>query len=329
MGLFVLGIDLGGTKINGAVFNQDYQIIGRAFAKTEAWRNDEEVFQRIVRVGNEALADAGIEPSQLTAIGIGSPGPLDYETGYIIETANLKFKNFPLGPRLSESFNCPVIIENDVNAGTYGELKAGAARGAKDVLGVFIGTGIGGGIIINGMLHHGFNKNAGEVGHIIIEVGGPRCGCGNRGCWEALASRTAMARDIRKAVKKGEKTVLTKMLGKRIREAPSHAIREAYEEGDELVKKVVRRAAKYIGIGIGSLVNVLNPEVVVLGGGVIEALGVYMMEIIERNARSIAFEFAIKDVRFAKAELGDDAGIIGAAMLAREALARPHAEVEV
>jgi glucokinase len=327
MGLFVLGIDLGGTKINAAVFNQDYQIIGRAFAKTEAWRDDEEVFQRIVRVGNEALADAGIEPGQLTAIGIGSPGPLDYETGYIIETANLKFKNFPLGPRLEESFNCPVTIENDVNAGTYGELKAGAARGAKDVLGVFIGTGIGGGIIINGLLHHGFNKNAGEIGHIIIEVGGPRCGCGNRGCWEALASRTAMVRDIRKAVKKGEKTVLTKMLGKRFKDAPSHVIRDAYEEGDKLIKKIVRSTAKYIGIGIGSLVNVLSPEVVVLGGGVIEALGGYMMEIIERNARDIAFEFAIKNVKFAKAELGDDAGIIGAALLAREALAHPQVGV--
>ena len=256
--------------------------------------------------------------NQIAAVGIGSPGPLDPDTGYVIESANVNFHNFPLGPKLAEEFGCPVVVANDVDAGTYGEFRLGGARGASDVLGVFVGTGIGGGIVANGALYHGFSKNAGEIGHIVIKTGGPRCNCGNRGCLEALASRTAMARDIRKAIKRGRKTVLSRLPAKKLDSIPSSAIKEAFEAGDHLVIRIVERAADYIGIAIGSVVNLLGPEVVVLGGGVIEALGDPLLERIERVARKVAFEFAIRDVRFVRSELGDDAGIIGAAMLARE-----------
>lgn len=303
-----------------AVIDGDGQVMSRARAKTKAWRDDEGVFQTIAQTGRLAVEQAGIELSRLRAVGIGAPGPLDPDTGYIIESSNMKFKNFPLGPRLAEVFKCPAVVDNDVNAGTYGEFRKGAARGASEVLGMFVGTGIGGGLIINGSLYHGASKNAGEVGHIVVKAGGPRCGCGARGCLEAFASRTAMTRDIRRGIERGEKTVAQDLLKKETDSLSGNDLRKAYDAGDELVIKTLHRAAKFIGIGIGSLVNVLAPEIVVLGGGVIEAMTDDFIERIDRSTRRVAVDFATKDLKIVRAELGDDAGVIGAAMLAREAL---------
>jgi glucokinase len=317
---FILGIDLGGTKVIAGLVDESGEVIARARAKTRAWRDNENVFQTIVRVGRQSIHRAGIDESKVKALGIGSPGPLDPDTGYVIDSSNLNFQNFPLGPRLSEVFRCPVTVVNDVDAGTYGEFRVGAARGASDVLGVFVGTGIGGGLIVNGSLYRGFSKNAGEIGHIIIKAGGPRCGCGNRGCLEALASRIAITRDLRKAIRRGKKTVIADEVDKGNGQISSNALRKAFDAGDEVVSKIMRRAARYTGIGIGSVVNLIGPQVVVLGGGVIEAFSDHMISLIERSARKVAFEFAIKDVQFVRSQLGDDAGVIGAAMLAEEAL---------
>ena len=305
-----------------AVLDRNGTVISRARAKTRAWRDDEEVFRTITQTGRKALEKAGIDEDQVAAIGIGSPGPIDFDTGCIIETANLRFKNFPLGPRVAEEFGRPATLENDVNAGMYGELKAGAARGAQDVLGVFVGTGIGGGLILNGALYRGFSRSAGEVGHMIVEAGGPRCGCGNRGCLEAVASRTAITRDVRKAIKHGYRGPISKALERDPNQLSGKDLKAAYDAGDKLVRKIIHRAAKKIGIGIGSLLNVLGLEIVVLGGGVIEAFGDSFVERIDRTARQIAFEINAKDVKIVRAELGDDAGVIGSAMLAREALKR-------
>jgi glucokinase len=321
MGQHILGIDLGGTKVSAAVLDPAGLIIARARAKTRAWRDDEEVFATIADAGRRAIQEAGIAQDQLAAVGIGAPGPIDFDTGYIIETANLRFKNFPLGPRIAEEFGRPAIVENDVNAGIYGELRAGAARGASDVLGMFVGTGIGGGLILNGALYRGFSKGAGEVGHIIVKAGGPRCGCGNRGCLEAVASRTAIARDIRKAIKRGQRSAVSKALTRENNVLSGKDLKAAYDSGDELVGKIVHRAARFIGLGIGSLLNLLGPEIVVLGGGVVEAFGDDFVDRIERTARKTAFDVNSKNVKITRAELGDDAGVIGAAMLAREALA--------
>ena len=318
----ILGIDLGGTKVLAAVLNHDGNIIARARAKTRAWREDEEVFHTITQTGHRALEKAGVEPDHLAAVGIGAPGPIDFDTGCIVETANLRFKNFPLGPRVAEEFGRPAILENDVNAGVYGELKAGAARGALDVLGVFVGTGIGGGLVLNGALYRGFSRGGGEVGHIIVEAGGPRCGCGNRGCLEAIASRTAITRDIRKAIKRGHRGAISKALSAETDQLSGKELKSAYDSGDEVVKRIIHRAAKFIGIGIGSLLNVLGLEMVVLGGGVVEAFGEDFVARIDRSARSIAFEINSKDVKITRAALGDDAGVIGSAILAREALKR-------
>lgn len=318
----ILGIDLGGTKVMAAVLDPAGQIIGRARAKTRAWRDDEEVFATVTNTGHRAIESAGIELSRISAVGIGAPGPIDFDTGYIIETANLKFKNFPLGPRLASEFNSPAIVENDVNAGAYGEFRAGSARDASEVLAMFVGTGIGGGLIIKGELYRGFSKGAGELGHTVVKAGGPRCGCGNRGCLEAVASRTAITRDIRRAIKHVRRSALANLLAKDTNQLSGKTLKTAYDSGDESVIKIINRAAKYIGIGIGSLLNVLGSEMVVLGGGVVEAFGDDFVRRIERTARDIAFDINSKDVKIRRAQLGDDAGVIGAAMLAREALER-------
>jgi len=330
---FVLGLDLGGTKINAAVFDPDGNLMSSARDKTEAEQGAEAVLERIVQTGSRALEGAGIEPGQLDTVGIGSPGPLDWETGVIIESPHLNFDHFPLGPRLAERFGRPVFVDNDVNAGTYGEFRKGAARGASHALGMFVGTGIGGGIIADGKLYHGFSKNAGEVGHMVVKAGGPRCHCGNRGCLEALASRTGILSDLRKRVDRGDKTSLTKRHGRRLEGVTSSALKEAYQREDKVVQKAIRRAAKYIGLGIGSLINVLGPEVVVLGGGVIEALFDEMLPVIEKSAARVAFRFSMEGVRIVRAELGDDAGVIGAAIIASEryesqAFAQPEAASE-
>ena len=303
-----------------AVLDRDGQIISRARAKTRGWRDDDDVFATIAGVGHRAMEEAGVDQDHLAAVGIGAPGPIDFETGHIIETANLRFKNFPLGPRIAEEFGRPTIIENDVNAGIYGELKAGAAVGATDVLGVFIGTGIGGGLILNGGLYRGFNKGAGEIGHIIVKAGGPRCGCGNRGCLEAVASRTAITRDIRNAIKRGKHSVVSRKVTNKNTVLSGKDLKAAYDSGDELVIKIVHRAAQLIGIGIGSLLNVLGSEMVVLGGGVVEAFGDDFVKRVERTARKTAFEINSRNVKIIRTQLGDDAGVIGAAALAREAL---------
>jgi glucokinase len=301
-----------------AVVDVEGRIVGRGRAKTRAWRSDEEVFATIARVGRRAIENAGITDSQVEAVGIGAPGPIDFDTGYIIETANLKFKNFPLGPRLATEFGRPTIVENDVNAGVYGEFRAGAARGAQNVIGVFVGTGIGGGLIVNGGLYRGFSQGAGEVGHIVVKAGGPRCGCGNRGCLEALASRTGIVREIRRVTKRGKPSSVTNLLKKGTDLLSGKDLKTAYDSSDEVVRKIIHRTARVIGIGIGSLLNVLGSEMVVLGGGVVEAFGDDFVTRIEYSARDFAFEINAKNVKFARAELGDDAGVIGAAMLARE-----------
>jgi len=315
----ILGIDLGGTKVLAAVLDRDGRIVERARAKTKAWRDDEEIFATIAQTGHRAVQRAGIDPDHIAAVGIGSPGPIDFDTGYIIETANLRFKNFPLGPRIAQEFGRPAIVENDVNAAVYGEFRAGAALGAKDVLGVFVGTGIGGGLILNGSLYRGFSKSAGEVGHTIVEADGPKCGCGNRGCLEALASRTAITREIRKAIKRGYRSDITRKLVDS-ESLSGKQLRVAYDAGDKLVRKVIHRAAEIIGIGIGSQLNLLGLEMVVLGGGVVEAFGDEFVSRIEEVALDFAFDANSKDVKMARAALGDDAGVIGAAMLAAEAI---------
>ena len=189
------------------------------------------------------------------------------------------------------------------------------------MIGIFIGTGIGGGLILNGDLYHGHNLTAGEIGHMVIEVNGPKCGCGNRGCFEALASRTAIFREIQAAVKDGQETLLTDMLGKDLSDMRSGDLRKAIRRGDKLATKVVETAAEFAGIGVANLINLLNPEIVVVGGGVIEALADEMMPTLIKAAKEHVMPGTMSGIEIKASKLGDNAGITGAAVLARRATA--------
>ena len=318
---YVVGVDMGGTKILAAVIDAKGEIVQQTKRATKPKKGPEEVIERITRCIREAIASAELNSSQIRAIGIGSPGPLDPETGVIIFAPNLGWSNVPLKAKLEANLSIPTFVDNDVNVGTLGEYAFGAGQGVKNLVGIFVGTGIGGGIILDGKLFHGVNKTAGEVGHMIVEAKGPRCGCGNFGCLEAVASRTAITRDLQKAIlKKGKKSKLTELNGGNLDLIRSKAIARAVKQGDKPTIKVVQRAAKYLGISVASIVHFLNPEMVVLGGGVVEAMGDSLLDPIRHAAAEYALPTTMDGVQIVAATLGDNAGVIGASVLARERL---------
>ncbi|MCX8035600.1 MAG: ROK family protein [Candidatus Sumerlaeia bacterium] len=316
---YVVGVDLGGTKILAGVVAETGEILGRVKAKTAAEAGYRNVLSTLATSVDLAISESKIPRPRIRAVGVGVPGPVDPETGVVKIAPNLGWKNVPVKKLLEKQLGLPVLVENDVNAGTVGEHRFGAGVGVKDLVGIFVGTGIGGGLIFNGTLYHGFSKAAGEIGHMIIDVNGPRCGCGNKGCFEAMASRTAILRELAAAIRKGSKTVLTKTVAdKNMRQVGSSVIADAFFRGDKLTVKVVKRAARYCGVGVASILNLLNPEMVVLGGGVVEAFGSEYVHLVAKAARKRTFEVTFQGVRIVPALLRDDAVLLGAASLARE-----------
>jgi glucokinase len=317
----VVGVDLGGTKVLAGVVDSGHRILARAKRATPAAEGGPAILRAIREAIDEALGAAGMSPAEVVGVGIGSPGPLDPETGVILFSANMNVRNFPLGPALAEALGRPVLVRNDVRVGGYGEFRLGAGRGYRDLLAAFVGTGIGGCVILRGEVVAGATGNAGEVGHILVKSGGPRCGCGRRGCLEALASRTAIARRIFKAIRRGEPTVMAERLHSKADRLKSRDLAAAYASGDAVTVREVQRAARFLGLGLASLINVFGPEIVVIGGGVTEALGAPYLDLVRVAAREqILFDPAGR-IRIEPAALGDDAGILGAALMARERFA--------
>ena len=317
----VVGVDMGGTKILAAVVGVEGNILGTAKIPTNAKSNTSIVIDRIADCIRKAIDESHVNTESIGAIGIGAPGPLDPETGVVIFAPNLGWKDVPLKSELETRVNIPTFVDNDVNVGTLGEHAFGAGQNVQNLVGIFVGTGIGGGIILNGELFHGASKTAGEIGHIIVKADGPKCGCGNRGCLEALASRTAMAKQFQKAIlKKGKKSILTQLTDGDIGLIRSGTLAKALRSKDKLTLKVFKEVTKYLGVGIGSIVNFLNPEMIVLGGGVVEALDDTFIDDIRKAVKKYALPDTLKGVQIVKAELGDNAGVLGAAALARQRL---------
>lgn len=314
----VVGIDLGGTKILAAVVSGENRLLGRAKAATPAQEGAAAILRTIIECVDNALADARLARSDLAAAGVGSPGPLDIETGTILFSANLNVRGFRLGPELSQALGCPVLVQNDVRVGGYGEFRMGAGVGFQDIIAVFVGTGVGGCVIQGGRIITGATGNAGEIGHIIVKAGGPVCGCGSHGCMEALSSRTAITRRVNKAIRKGLPTLLSERVARKGGRLKSGDLADAVAAGDHVAVKEVRRAAKYLGLGLGSLINVFGPQIVIVGGGVAGALGESWVELVRDAARAQALVDPSGKIRIALAALGDDAGVLGAALMARE-----------
>jgi glucokinase len=285
----VVGMDIGGTKMLAVVFDAKFKPVGRYRKKSKGNVPPEEHVNNIIE---GAMADAGIK--KVRGIGMGSPGPLDPETGVIIDTPNLGWKDFPLKKNVEKHFGVPAVVDNDVNMGTYGEWCFGEVQDCQNVLGMFPGTGIGGGIIIDGKLYHGFSGSAGEVGHMTLEVDGPYCGCGKNGCLEGLASRVAIAKEVAALALRGDAPFILENCGADLSKIRSGALARAIEAGDKHVEAVVRRAAYYVGVGVANLINVLSPEAVVMGGGLVEAMEKLYLEEVSRGVKEHAMPFCGK-----------------------------------
>jgi glucokinase len=316
---YLVGVDLGGTKILSGLFTNSLECIGTAKLSTKSQRGVPAVIDRIERCIRDSVDEADLSLKQVAGVGIGAPGAVDFDSGTVIFAPNMEgWKDVTLKKDLEKQLGIPVFVENDANIAVLGVHVAELKAKPKSVVGIFVGTGIGGGLVVNGELYSGFNHTAGEIGHMVIDVNGPKCGCGNRGCFEALASRTAIFQRIKAGVKDGEKTLLTEMLGDGLDDMRSGDLRKAIRRGDKFVSKIVEQVAEYVGIGVSNLVNVLGPEVVVLGGGVIEALSDEMVGIITKTAKDHAMPGTMKGVEIVASKLGDSAGITGAAVLAKK-----------
>ena len=313
----VAAIDLGGTKILAAIFAPDGSVVSRAKTSTDAERGASVVVDRMAEAVRDAAREAGVEPASLAGVGVGAPGPIGEDGGVVQVAPNLGWIEFPLRDELAGRLGRPVFLGNDVSVAVLAEHRVGAGRGTRHMVGIWPGTGVGGGIIADGRLYGGARQMAGEIGHITVKAGGPKCGCGGRGHLEALCSRTAIVKEIAKQAKRGAKTELSKIAGKDLMRATSGDLRKAYEREDKLVVKVLDRAARYLALGIASAANLLNPELVVLGGGVVEALGEPFVERVRALTRKQPLEAVTRDLRIEASQLGDDAGITGAALLVR------------
>jgi glucokinase len=316
---YLVGVDLGGSKIYAGVFDPRLTLQGTAKLSTKAERGAASVIERISRCVRDAVDECDLSPKNIKAVGVGSPGTVDGDTGRVLFASSLDWENVALQKELQKNLETPVYVGNDSNVAMLGvythELKAKPTH----VIGIFIGTGIGGGIILNGEPYTGGNHAAGEVGHMVVDMGGPKCRCGNTGCLEAVASRTAIFRRIQAAIKDGQKTILSDMLGSDLKGLRSSDLRKAVRRGDKFVEKVVGDAAECIGVAVGNLINLFSPEVIVLGGGLIEALDDEMMPTITKTAREHVLTGTQKDFQIVSSKLGDTAGMIGAAVFARQA----------
>jgi glucokinase len=324
---FVVGVDLGGTKILAAVVDEKGKILGEAKRRTKPKKSAKKIVRRMAKTVCKAIKDAGVSANQVAAVGVGAPAPVDPDTGFVFHAPNIPtIRDYPLGERLSAELKMPVYVENDVNAGTVGEHILGAGRGTQDMVGIFVGTGVGGGVILDGRLRHGCRNSAGEVGHMVVGFRGepdePICGCGRPGCLEAYASRTAIERDIQMGMAAGRATVVSQLLEQSDKERlTSGVLAEALVLGDPLVTEVMEKAVTYMALLVASIVNLLDPEMVVIGGGVAEALGETYIGPVRRQAVQWFIKQEGADrVHIVAAKLGDHAVTLGAATLARQYL---------
>ncbi len=320
----VVGIDLGGTKVLACVITAKGEILGREKERTQRINSEEGIFQAIISAVEGAMAQAEVEKGMLQAIGVGAPGTLDPDSGTILFSPNMPLRNFALAQKLGDAFGCPCYVGNDANMGVFGEWTRGAGQGVSNMIGVFVGTGIGGGLVLDNQLYEGSGRVAGEIGHMVVQMGGPKCGCGNRGCLEAMASRTAISNTLYKAIQKGEKSQLAGKFKGNPPAVRSKALSKAFAEGDRLVRRIVNEAAEILGMGLGSLANILSPEMIVLGGGVVDALGQEYVKIASTVALNWTFEANRKVLKIVPAQLGDDAIVHGAASWARMRLQRDY-----
>ncbi len=311
---YYVGIDLGGTNIVAGVVDEEYNIIAKASTKTNCPRPEKEIADDMAKMALKAVENANLTIDQIEWVGIGTPGIANSATGIIEFAGNLGFNNTPMVKYIRESIDKPVFIENDANAAAYGEYVAGSAKGAKNAVCITLGTGVGAGIIIDGKIYAGSNFAGAEVGHTVIEVGGAQCSCGRKGCFEAYSSATGLIRMTKEAIAENPDCIMAKMAEERGKVTARTSF-DSMREGDSVAKAVVDKYIKYLAAGITNTINIFQPDVLCIGGGVCnegDPLLLPMKAIVEQENFARNSE---KKTEIVIAKLGNDAGIIGAAFL--------------
>ncbi len=316
----VISIDLGGTKMLSALMDDQFRVRDSIKLKTPQTTDGDEILDLMADSVRDLLKSADLSPADILGVSVGVPSAVNFTDGVVLSATNIGFENYPLRDRLSAATGVPVLVDNDVNAGIYGEFLRGAAAGKRNIIGLYPGTGIGGGMVLDGRLYRGAKGGAGEMGHMIIQSGGRLCGCGRYGCLETLASKTALAKDLVQLAATGKAPSILEKVGSDYTLIKSSHIKKAIDSGEEAVIDLVNRAADFLGIGMANYVNIFNPEVIVLGGGLIEKLGNSFVQRAEASMRSNAMPVLLQDVEVKIAKLGDDSVITGAALLLRDFL---------
>ena len=317
--MYRIGIDLGGTNIAAAIVNEDFKIVKKMSVPTGAQREASLIMDDMADLCKNVCREAGIAIEDIEAIGIASPGVANHDDGIVEYSCNLPFRKFPICKELSDRIGVKNIhVENDANAAAWGEAVAGAAKGTKNSVMITLGTGVGGGVIIDGKVFSGFNYAGAELGHIVIEVDGRPCGCGRRGCWEAYSSATGLVNMTKEKIAEceaaGKKTAMTDFVTK-YGKVNGRVAFEAMREGDEAAKEVIDMYLKYLESGIASMINIFQPEVLSIGGG-ISGEGDPLIEMILPAVRDQQYGIGFTELtKVCIASLGNDAGIIGAAFL--------------
>ena len=315
--MYNLGIDLGGTGIKTGVVDDNYNIIGRGVADTKMPRPADEIMDDIAAACFDAIKDAGLTMDDIDNIGIGTPGTVNAKTGVLEFAGNLGMHNYPMGEALEKRLGKKVILENDANAAAFGELFGGAAKGAKSAVCVTLGTGVGSGIILDGNIFCGSNFAGGEIGHTVIVVDGLPCNCGRCGCWEKYASATALIAQTKEAMENNPESKMWEIAGGSLDNVNGKTAFDALRANDESGKAVVEKYVKYVACGVINIINTFQPDIVCIGGGISkerDTLLEPMRQIVERERFS---KYSVKQTELVAAELGNDAGIIGAAYLFR------------
>ncbi len=316
-----VGFDLGGSKMLATVYDASFQPLGRTRKSTRNSVEPKKNLKRIVKTIDQALAEAELDRTAIRGIGIGCPGPVDMTTGIVREAINLGWREVPVGDWLSQKMDCPVLVVNDVDAGVFGEYRFGAARDSRCVVGIFPGTGIGGGCIYEGRILRGQAVSCMEIGHFPIDPGGPARGNNRCRTLEHVSSRLSIAAAAAQAAYRGHAPHLAEDVGTEVSAIRSSALRRAVEAGDTVIENILREAAEWIGMAAAGLVHLLAPDTIVLGGGLVEAMPDLFLEAVSRTCHKNILESYHGTYRVIAASLGDDASVLGAAAWAETEIA--------
>jgi len=316
----VVGVDLGGTKVLAGVVGQDGKVLSHYKHKTAILKDHPAaLLDLLAEAVRSAVDQAGASMADVAAVGVGVPGSLNLDRSVVTVAPNLGWANVAAQAELKQRLGgMPVFLENDVRCAALAEHTLGSGSGHPSMVAIFIGTGVGGGLILDGQLLRGVRGGAGEVGHMVIRSGGPVCSCGQRGCLEAVAARPAVTRRLLKRIAKGHKTVLAHLADDNAKPLGSSELAKAVAKGDREATRAVKQSAHYAGEAAGSLVNLLDPDLVILGGGVVDAIGQQYVEWVAETARPHILAASARLLPIVAARLGDDAGLLGAALTARQ-----------